>query len=54
MYLASTCTLYMYPYTNPQSVQEVHAFSHPVSVLPVQSPTLWPVHSTYGVHSGGQ
>ena len=40
------------PYTNSQSVQEVHAFSHPV--LPVQSPTLWPVHSTHGVHSGGQ
>ena len=42
------------PYTNSQSVQEVHAFSRPGSVLPVQSPTLWPVHSTHGVHSGGQ
>ena len=42
------------PYTNSQSVQEVHAFSHPGPVLPVQSPTLWPVHSTHGVHSGGQ
>ena len=42
------------PYTNSQSVQEVHAFPHPGSVLPVQSPTLWPVHSTHGVHSGGQ
>ena len=41
------------PHTNSQSVQEVHAFSHPGSV-PVQSPTLWSVHSTYGVHSGGQ
>ena len=28
------------PYTNSQSVKEVHAFSHPGSVLPVQSPTL--------------
>ena len=37
------------PYTNSQPVQEVHAFSHPV-----QSSTLWPVHSTHGVHSGGQ
>ena len=36
------------PYTNSQSVQEVHAFSHPGSFLPVQSPTLWPVHSTHG------
>ena len=42
------------PHTNSQSVQEVHAFSHPGSVLPVQGPTLWSVHSTHGVHSGGQ
>ena len=42
------------PYTNSQSVQEVHAFSHPGPVLPVQSPTLWLVHSTHGVQSGSQ
>ena len=42
------------PHTNSQSVQEVHAFSHPGSVLPVQGPTLWAIHSTHGVHSGGQ
>ena len=42
------------PYTNSQSVQDVHECSHPGSVLPVQSPTLWFVHSTHGVHSGGQ
>ena len=42
------------PCTNSQSVQEVYAFSHPGSVLPVQSSTLWSVHSTHGVHSGGQ
>ena len=42
------------PHTNSQSVQEVRAFSRPGSVLPVQSTTLWPVHSTHGVHSGGQ
>ena len=41
------------PYTNSQSVQEVHAFSHPEPVLPVQSTSLWPVYSTHGVHSGG-
>ena len=41
-------------HTNSQSVQEVHAFSHQGSVLPVQSPTLWSVRSSYGVHSGGQ
>ena len=42
------------PHTNSQSVQEVHAFSPPGSVLPVQSTSLWPVHSPHGVHSGGQ
>ena len=42
------------PYTNSQSVQEVHAFSPPGSVLPIQSPTLWSFHSSHGVHSGGQ
>ena len=42
------------PYTHSQSVQEVHAFSPPGSVLPVQSPSLWPFHSSPGVHSGGQ
>ena len=42
------------PHTNSQSVQEVHAFSSPGSVLPVQGPTLWSIHSSNGVHSGGQ
>ena len=44
----------IFPYTNSQSVQEVGVFSHPGSVLPVESPTHWSVHSTHGVHSGGQ
>ena len=42
------------PHTNSQPVQEVHAFSSPGSILPVQSPTLWSIHSPHGVHSGGQ
>ena len=42
------------PYTHSQSVQEVHAFSPPGSVLSVQSPSLWPFHSSHGIHSGGQ
>ena len=42
------------PHTNSQPVQEVHALSPPGLVLPVQSPTLWPVHSSHGVHSGSQ
>ena len=42
------------PYTNSQSLQKVHSFSPPGSVLLVQSPTLWSIHSSHGVHSGGQ
>ena len=42
------------PHTNSKSVQGVHAFSHPGSVLPLQSSTLWSVHSTHGVHSSGE
>ena len=38
------------PYTNKQPVQEVHAKQD----LSIQSTTLWPFHSPYGVHSGGQ
>ena len=35
-------------------IPQEHAFSHPGSVLPVESPTLWSVRRTHGVHSGGQ
>ena len=42
------------PHSNTQSVQEVCAFSHAGSVLPVQSTTLWPVYSSHGIYSGGQ
>ena len=42
------------PHTYSQSVQEVHAFSPPGSVLPIQSPTVWPLHSSHGVYSGSQ
>ena len=42
------------PHTNTQSVQEVYAFSHPGPVLLVKSNTLWPVHSSHGIHSVGQ
>ena len=42
------------PHTYSQSIQEVHAFSPPGSVLPIQSSTLWPLHSSHGVHSGSQ
>ena len=42
------------PYSNSQSVQEVHVFSSPGLVLPVQTPTVWSIHSSHRVHSGGQ
>ena len=42
------------PRTNKQPVQEVHAFSHPRQSLSVQSTTLWPVHSSHGVHCHSQ
>ena len=34
-----------------QSRAYILQLSHPGMVLPVQSTTLWPVHSTHGVHS---
>ena len=51
---AGEWVFHILPHSNSQSVQEVHAFSSPGSVLPVQSPTLWSIHSSHGVHSGGQ
>ena len=42
------------PHTHTQSVQEVHAFSHPEQNLPIQSTTIQPVHSPNGVYSSGQ
>ena len=42
------------PHTNKQPVQEVHAFSYPGRDLSIQSTTLWPLNSPYGVYSSGQ
>ena len=42
------------PHSHKQPVQEVHVFSYPGQDLSIQSTTLWPVHSPYGVYSGGQ
>ena len=42
------------PYTNKQPVQEVYAFSDSGQNLPIQSITLWPVHSPHGVHCDSQ
>ena len=29
-------------------------FSHPKSVLPIQSLTVWSVHTLYGIHDSGE
>ena len=42
------------PRTHKQSVKEVHAFSHPRQDISIQSTSLWPVHSSHGVHSDSQ
>ena len=42
------------PCPNKQSIQEVHAFSYPRRDLSIQSTTLWPIHSSHGVHSDSQ
>ena len=42
------------PHTNKQPVQKVHAFLYPGRDLSIQSTTLWPLHSPYGVYSSGQ
>ena len=42
------------PHTKKQPVQEVHAFSYPERDLSIQSTTLWPLNSPYGVYSSGQ
>ena len=42
------------PHTDSKSVQEVHVFSCPGSVLPIQSTAIWSVHRTLGVHCSGE
>ena len=44
----------MHASTYQFTVQEVHALSHPGSILPVQSIVLWSVHRNHGVHTGSQ
>ena len=42
------------PCPNKQPIQEVHALSYSGPDLSIQSPTLWPFHSSHGVHSDSQ
>ena len=42
------------PHTDPEPVKEVHAFSYTGQILPIQSTTIRPLHSSHGVHCSGQ
>ena len=42
------------PHSNTKPVQEVPGLSHSGSILPVQSTTIWSVHSSHGVNDGGE
>ena len=42
------------PLSHPESVHNVHAFSHPGKVIPIQSTTIRPLHSSHGVYCSGQ
>ena len=38
------------PYANKPTVQEIPEFSHPGSIIPVKSSTIWPVLCSHGIH----
>ena len=42
------------PHTDPEPVKEVDAFSYTGQIIPIQSPTIRPLHSSHGVHCSGQ
>ena len=42
------------PHTNTGTIQEISQISYPGPDLPVQSSSLWPVHSPHGVHCNSQ
>ena len=42
------------PHTSPKSFQEISTFSCQGSVLPIQSTTVWSVHSTHRVHGSSE
>ena len=45
---------HLLPYPNKPTVQEMPTFSHPRSILPIQSSTVWSVFCCHGIHSGSQ
>ena len=42
------------PHTYSEPVKEVHVFSYTGQLIPIQSTTIWPLHSSHGVHCSGQ
>ena len=42
------------PHSNTEPVQEIPIFSCPGTILPIQSTTFWSLHSSLGVHCGGE
>ena len=42
------------PHTNTGTIQKISEISRPRSDIPIQSPALWSVHSTFGVHGSSQ
>ena len=42
------------PHTHTGTVQEISQVPCPRSDIPIQGSSLWPVHSSHGVHSGSQ
>ena len=44
----------LFPHSYPSKVSEIPPVSFPKSDVPVPGPTIWPLHSSYGVHLHGQ
>ena len=42
------------PHADPEPVKEVYAFSYTGQIIPIQSPTIRPLHSSQRVHCSGQ
>ena len=42
------------PYPNKHTFQQIPVFSHPGSILPIHSCTVWSVHCSNGIHDSGQ
>ena len=45
---------HLLPYTYTKPIQEISEISCPGQNIPIQSTTIWPVHSSFGVHCSEQ